>query len=428
MDGGLVRAILLRFRTGGSRVMRLSKWVAIWGVSVAVHSSLPARAQQPADGQPSAKIQAIDAAGDMGPKGAASVASLVTALADSSAAVRWHAARALGAIGPQAAPAVGDLTKTLTDQDAKVRAYSAFALGRIGAASKPAVTALVTAVKDADAGVRREALKAIALIGPGPDVAVPLFIDVLSTAQPEEVALVLHSLVEFGEPIVPRLIKALEHEKARYWVCLVVGDLGPKAKLAVGAIAKILSDPNVEVRREALIALGHIGPDAASAAAAVVPLLDDQDQTVRPAAAWALGAMGAPARSVLPALEAKASDPDPVLAMVCSWAVARLDPTNGAARQRAFQKLAAGIEHDQPRIRAAAIHGLADLQIDDPSLVSLFVAALDDADSSVVGIAIRALVGLGSKSVAPLTQALGDENLRGPAAVALAQIGPPAAS
>jgi HEAT repeat protein len=38
------------------------------------------------------------------------------------------------------------------------------------------------------------------------------------------------------------------------------------------------------------------------------------------------------------------------------------------------------------------------------------------------------LVGLGSKSVAPLTQALGDENLRGPAAVALAQIGPPAAS
>ncbi len=381
-------------------------------------------AQSPSD--PAAKIRAADAAGDRGAKGKDAVADLTTMLKDSDATVRWHAARALGAIGPDAAPAIGGLSTSLGDSDVKVRAYSAFALGRIGEAAKPAVPQLVVAVKDTDASVRREALKALGQIRAGPTVVVPLVIEILKSAQPDEVVAILHSMAAFGEQVVPGLNEALKHENARYWACLVIAELGPKAAATVPGLTDALGDDDAEVRREAAIALGHIGPAAAPAVPAIVKLVPDKGHGVRGAAMWSLGMIGPAANSAMPVVQANLNDSDVMFRAVTSWTAAKLDPTNDGYRRQALARLLEAAKDPKPRVRGAALMGLADLKAWDATTIPMFIAALTDADHSVAGIAANALVDAGPAAVAPLTAALANDTQRGYAVAELGRLGPAA--
>jgi HEAT repeat protein len=387
----------------------------------------PAALQALGQGDSAAKAHAADAIGDQGAKAKGAVGALAAALHDSDPAVRWHVARALGAIGPDAAPAVSSLTAALADKDAKVRAYSAYALGEIGPAAKPALSTLAGMIEDTDATVRREAIKALGKVGPHPEV-VDALVDVLKKAPAAEVPPALHSLAEFGDAVVPDMIEALDHEKARYWACLVLAEIGPKAKEAVPALVKALGDKRREVRREAVLALGHIGPGAAAAVPQIVPLLDDQGGGVRSGSVWSLGAMGPAAQAALPALKKKTADPDEMLSMLCAWAIARIEPGDAVARGRAREKLLATTTSKQPRVRATAIFGLADLKFHDPDVVHALVHALGDPDNQTAATAGQALVGMGDAAVGPLTESLSDEPLRGHAAAALGTLGPRAKS
>ena len=124
-----------------------------------------------------------------------------------------------------------------------VRAHAAHALGEIGAPARPAVPALVMLVKDSDATVRRQAVHAIMRIHPGPKVTVPLAIKLLEDSDPGVRLRVLNAISEVGAKAVPGLIEALKHEKATYWACLVLRDIGPAAKDAVPALTETLQDP-----------------------------------------------------------------------------------------------------------------------------------------------------------------------------------------
>ena len=66
---------------------------------------------------------------------------------------------------------------------------------------------------------------------------------------------------------MPALIKALENERAAYWACLVLRDIGPQAKDAVPALTNLLADKRPEIRREAILALAEIGVSAIGRAA-----------------------------------------------------------------------------------------------------------------------------------------------------------------
>ena len=98
------------------------------------------------------------------------------------------------------------------------------------------------------------------------------------------------TVAEAGPQAVPALIEALKNDKAAYWACVVLRDIGPEAKEAVPALTGKLQDPRPEIRREAVLALAAIGEVAAPAVPPIVALLDDPQ--CRTAATFALGRLG----------------------------------------------------------------------------------------------------------------------------------------
>ena len=100
-------------------------------------------------------------------------------------------------------------------------------------------------------------------IRPGPAVMVPLCVKLMEDSDPGVRMRVLNAISEAGPQAVPGLIAALDNEKAAYWACLVLRDMGPAAKEAVPALAAKLNDPQLDIRREAILALGAMEEAAA---------------------------------------------------------------------------------------------------------------------------------------------------------------------
>ena len=145
-------------------------------------------------------------------------------------------------------------------------------------------------LKDSDETVRRQAVHAIMRIHPGPKVTVPLAIKLLEDSDPGVRLRVLNAISEVGAKAVPGLIEALKHEKATYWACLVLRDIGPAAKDAVPALTETLQDPRPGIRREAILTLAVMGDAAAPAVEQIGKALDDEH--TRLAATYALARIG----------------------------------------------------------------------------------------------------------------------------------------
>ena len=81
--------------------------------------------------------------------------------------------------------------------------------------------------------------------------------------------------------------------------------MGAKAALAAPEVAKLLQDPDPQVRGFAALALREMGKGAAVAIPDLSAALQDPAPSVRMTAASALGSMGATASSAVPALVAE---------------------------------------------------------------------------------------------------------------------------
>jgi hypothetical protein len=88
-----------------------------------------------------------------------------------------------------------------------------------------------------------------------------------------------------------------------------IGAFGEDAGPAVGDIATVLADPDIQVRLAAAWALSQIGPKAAAALPALGKAVSDSNPRVRGLAALALMAMGPTAAPDVPELVAALSDP-----------------------------------------------------------------------------------------------------------------------
>jgi HEAT repeat protein len=372
---------------------------------------------------------AVDKIAGLGAAGKEAVPALAAVLADKDEGVRGRAARALGALGPvagAAAPALGELLK---DSSPRNRAYAAYALGKIGDAAKPVVPALVVAVKDEDRLVRIQSIKAIAAIRPGPDVTVPLFLDLLNHATPGEVATVLSTMASLGEAGVPRLVDAMKHPEARYWVCLILAEIGPPAQSATPAVLECLNDADPLLRREALLCLGHIKAGSA-AVPAIITALDDKDESVRHAAAVALGFMGPDAKAAASRLKLLRNDDNALMKTVAAWALTRIEPTNEAHKTEALPLLTQAVKNENPRVRAGAAHALGELDglIPAAQRAAPVATLLGDAEPQVRSAAIEALMSIGPEAVPAIVAQLGSANARGPATEVLAHYGAAAKS
>ena len=357
--------------------------------------------------------------------GEPSVAGLIGGLKSSDEAARLKAVDQLGAMGEKAAAAVAPLTELLADGSAKVRAHAAWSLGAIGAPAKPAVPALAKLLKDPDENVRRQAVRAVQAIHPGPEVMIPLCVALMEDTDPAVRVRVLRVMADAGVKAVPGLIKALKNEKAAYWACLVLREIGPDAKDAVPALAEALKNPRAEIRREAVLTLGAMNEAADSVLPQIVALL--KDEHARTAATFVLGQLGKIPADAEQTVRAGAKSDDKMLATVSLWALARVHLEDKDLRRQATEELIARLKDTNPFVRVTAARALAELPPAPEITAPIWEKAMQDADPTTVHYALDAMAVLGAPAVPRLIDALKHEKVRANAAYILGRIGPAAA-
>lgn len=357
--------------------------------------------------------------------GEAAVAELVGGLKSPDDSARLKAIDELGSRGARAADAVTPLAELLKDGSAKVRAHAAHSLGQIGAPAKSAASALVAAMGDLDETVRRQALGALGAIRPGPQVTVPLFAKLMEDADPGVRLRVMHVIAEAGAPAVPALSEALKNDKAAYWACLVLRDIGPAAKDAVPALADKLKDPRPEVRREVILTLAAMDDAAMAAQEPITGALGDEH--TRTAATYALGRIGRIPAEAEAKIRGNIASDDKMLSTTSLWALARVHPEDRDLRRQAGEQLIERLKDQNPFVRVAAARGLAALPPAPEIMAPIWEKALQNADETTVRHAMDALAALGAPAVPRLTDALKHEKNRAEVAFVLGQIGPPAA-
>jgi HEAT repeat protein len=353
------------------------------------------------------------------------VADLLGGLKSSDAAVRLQTIDKLGALGPKAAEAVTPLTEVFKDRSPKVRAHALWALGSIGAAAKPAVPAMAELLKDPDAHVRGQVVKAVMAIRPGPQVTVPLCVKLLDDPDAAVRARVLQAIADAGEKAVPGLIEALKNEKAAYWACVLLREIGPAAKDAVPALAEKIKDPRPQIRREAVLALGAMNEAAAAAVPQIAAALTDAHS--RTAATFVLGQLGQIPADAEATVRANAKAADPLLATVSLWALARVHPEDKTLHRQTGEQLVARLKDKDAFVRVAAARGLAALPPAPEIMGPIWEKAMQGADETTVQHALDAFAQLGGAAVPRLVEALKHEKMRPQLIYILGQIGPAAA-
>jgi len=294
-------------------------------------------------GAPNTKAPARDPAATAAASRPASAWS--AELKDASGLVRSQAALALaelGAAGREAEPA---LTATLRDPDPDVRAAAVAALGRIGPEGKSAVEGLARALSDDDWFVRLGAAQALQGLGAPAAPAAPALIqamkpaDLIKDFRPVRCGAAMVALARIDprakdlEPAFRMVVaKLLEDERqgsfgARATGARLLGECGAAALSTSPSLAKLLQDPDGDVRVASAEALLKIAPEkqGEAALAVLVDALKHPDLLVRRRAAEALGGRGPLSRSALPDLRAAVQDAEPEVRRAAQEALRRID-------------------------------------------------------------------------------------------------------
>jgi HEAT repeat protein len=220
----------------------------------------------------------------------------------------------------------------------------------------------------------------------------------------------------------------MENEQARYWACIVLGDIGPDAAEAVPEVTKVLEDKDPDVRLQALLTLGEIGQASAPAVPKIVQLFQNDEFTnVRYAAAYALGKIRAKGDAEAVLSKAMESD-DEFLRTISAWALALTNPEDTALVDRAVRLIVQAFESDDVNVRRAAARAVIEFDVDRDVVGPLLVAALKDKDKTVVGNAVEALADMGPAALQHVDDALENRELRHLALLLIARMGPEAAS
>ena len=375
-------------------------WIIIGGIFVLCLSAVVSRAAEP------------------------STADLIAGLKTADESARLAAIDGLGQKGDKAADAVPALTALLKDRSPAVRAHAARSLGEIGAKARPAVSELVLLISDTDETVRRMAVGAIGKIRPGPQVGVPLFVKVMEDKDPAVKIRAMRALAASGKEAVPFLIQALKDEKAAYWACLVLNQIGPGAQDAVPALIVLLNDKRPQVRREAMLTLAEIGKPAGPAVPQLVKALDDELD--RLPAVYAIGRIGVAAGEGEKKIREYVNSSDKFLSTVSIWTLARLHPEDKQLVTEATGRLFEGLKSDDPAVNKASAKALAELRPGPEIALPIMEKAFANADEKVVHGALDALAGLGPAAVPKLIEALKHENIRPYVVYMLGQYGPAA--
>lgn len=250
------------------------------------------------DAAPVARRAAAYALGKFGEMASEGARPLRKALGDEDQRVRQDAAWALGRLGPNAiGPAVPDLIKLLNDTDPLVRRDAAAALGNGGDRAQAAVASLVKTLRDGNPVVRQTAANALGGIGSAAREAIPELNRILQDQASDRDLWreAVFAMAKIGGPglvhAIPAMRQALQDKDplmrkviANSFVNLA--QERPEARQALPELLTLLSDDDVEVRRNAAVAIYAMKEGVVERAQQAVPplvkaLQNDPDKDVR---------------------------------------------------------------------------------------------------------------------------------------------------
>lgn len=218
------------------------------------------------------------------------VRALVTALRDSSDAVRIAAASALTAEGVETVTAIDGLHEVMHDSaHADVRASVLLIISRLSPQRAIALLPyLCEVLEDPSARVRTAAVGAIGAMGSAAHAVVPSIAKMSADSSAE---------------VRQSTLRALVNLEADHATLLTVS-------------RNLLSDSSAAVRAAAVDALRSMGAAAAPAVGNLVTALSDPDRVVARSAVLAIVAMGSAGKPAIPALklaQSRSSAPDPLI-------------------------------------------------------------------------------------------------------------------
>ncbi len=386
------------------------------------------------------RVITIDVIAERRRAGLPALEALLASLGDSEPRVRWHAARAIGHIGHEAASAIPSLLKLLGDTDPVTVTQAASAVGHIrsdddraeipaadAAIYEEAIKPLVAVLVHPDPRARRAAVRGIKLLSTSQEQVLAAVQKQLADADPAVVMPTLHTLADIGKDAVPFLIEALKDPSSRFWAEVVLGEIGPDAAAAAEPLARLAGEGNIEDRVQSMLALARLGDAAKVAAPQFTAALESPDASLRYVAAYALGKLQVAEGDA--ALEKATASEDIFLVTLASWARARLHPDDAALREKAVDRLTAGMKSEAPEVRRASVHGLSDLddaldQAQRKQLADMFAGLLVDSVPQVGLAAGGALIRLGPDAVEALRATLAKPGVRLAAMEILAELGP----
>jgi HEAT repeat protein len=239
---------------------------------------------------PSRAEAAIDL-GSLGAEAAEAAPDLAKLLEHESPLVRLSAASALLRIQPRSPRCLDLLARDLASDSAATRRHAARAAGWAGPAAAPLAGKLAAALKDPDMLVRRTALQAIATLGP--------------------------AMAEAVEAVIP----LLDQPDAAIDAADALGRIGPAARPAAKAVARLLAAEAPAQRWAAVRALAQIGGDqAAPAVAFMIRELPKASQTDSYNMMIYLALLGPVAKDALPAIQ-NSRLMNPFLRQLTIWAI-----------------------------------------------------------------------------------------------------------
>lgn len=358
----------------------------------------------------------------------AGVSGLIDSLKDNDSAKRWKAARDLGRMGPEARVAVPALLTAMKDPNHIVRYHTIIALGDLGDDSPAVVKELINAVGDEDPNVRIAAANSVSELVNDPDVLVPMVVAIIEKEHPLFASRMIETIVMRGEKALPFLVAALKNERAAYWACLAIEELGKTAAPAVPALIDLLkSKPNDDLKVQALLALAKIGTEATAAQQQVLALLEpSSSDSVLTSAAFAAGSIGFD--EATKQLQKTVNSDEPLLALVSRWALAKLHPEDASIQKAALDQLISSLGSDDATVRLAAAEGLQSLSVEPDVLGPKLIEMLNDSDPVVAHNLVDALASLGEPVAERAGQALSKAEVRVLAVRVLERLGPQAKS
>jgi HEAT repeat protein len=339
---------------------------------------------------------------------------------------------ALAVLTGAAAEDVDKHLQALGDKDPEVRARAAYALGNIGDKSTAVVDKLIDKALDPDATVRRQVVRALLKLDPPVEKTLPTVLKILEEGDRDLIGPAMQTIVEEGEAVVPRLREVLDpeneaYEKAAYWACVVLADIGAKAKDAVPEVKGVLKHDLEEVRMQALITLGEILSGSDQPMPEIVALLKtDPSNAVRYAAAYALGQIG-PDSEGTAALEETLESKDAFLELTAAWALASNDPDNAEMLKRTVDLIVEAFKSDDVNLRRAAARMAVEFDVPLDVVAPMLIESLQDPDPRLVRNAIETLVDLGPKALKHVDELLQHRELRFYALPLISRLGPKAA-